>query len=1732
MKHKIERTNPSTKRFSTRTIAMVLSIVMLIGSIATGSMLSTFAAYIKDNAAKTDAIADAVSEGSAIAESAIPSEDADAPAQADDADEKPDLSGFEENEIVRKMKDDLASTGAKADLASTGWSTLRVPGDFNDWSTSDDSKSFELISGTKYEFKVYATDDGGKWFSASKELPFNTEYVAYQGWQDNMSIKPVYGNVTFTVSSDSANTKVKATDTAPFTIHYGNSLNNENSTVSFKRTATNTYTATATLEASKTYYLYVKGTNNDYYRANNTITSLSTRSEMWKYDNNNSNHSVKIVTTSAGQYTFTWTWGNDHKYLDVEYPTSTEEAYYLTGLLNGSSESGETHKFTKGTGDNWTYTFTPSGDEGGYQYMTIKKSDGTVYHANTLNAGSGTAASATTDTDTQADNKWRAAAVSGQTVTFTWNTTGAAPVLSWTVAGSGSSGTLTPYKVLYGTGPNVTQLKVMNGVGVYQTGTNEYTVNFSSVLGTTLQNNGEYYIAISKSDAYTGILGGGVQNSGNDGTCEIKEGNTYFATAQIQSNNSTVNGTNWKFYYAHIKLINNPSGLKFVVTNPYNNSDYKVDYDYYASATAYSEEGGGDTAKSVVVYAKDGAINNSSTSQTYASIANTKIYKANGTTAAGTNTTVTGQQSYETYTAKKGETVVIKTTIGHNATGGNLSNATALRSKYYVRGFCINGEVPELLIPNTTTGEYTLTYKVPEDYEGGAIEITPIYYLASTTNPKVVTFRINGFTDDLKEVGVGKPNWGNTLYAYPFYGNLGGYNNAFGSYPGQPLVYNNGQYQIQVPSKSTAWELDENTGSDGTKNHKGKTLDQVNDTNVSGITMSNGYYDIVHKTVMGYGDNSASADHVQTYDYGDFYKIFNEKDPDNIVFEFKYKTKKHNLEDDTTGAAIAASTLTSKYGSSSGNGFEPLKNYHGKNVDLFGTALSGDAADPTKTPPVYVVSIGGVNGSSGIENVAGYYASAWRVYVPNDKTSTYTTYKKITSTTTELKNSIPPEVLILNDSTKFNNTTYPSADSDYSITDWQAMYQTLEAYRGLPVYISYEAADAQIGAKNYAVSGSGGATRNDGRWLYSSKGENITSSIKIQYSNDNGVSYTDLDTASPKVSGLSAYFTNSEAYGEQTYATTIDADKTFDFEASTTNANYMFVGWYFDNGIKITTDNVGSTERSGSYTLVARFMKVTAGQLILQHSTNTDNTYKGAGTSKIAVQVTDAENTVLTSYETADTITIPKKYITNTHLDYKIKVTLTSTPTGYDTYGTTSLDTTESSVTTAKFFNIVSTTTSGNVTTKTFEFTVGDLFSGSDQVVNSLLYNSYYSKTTFNYDITFNYTGRKINTENANRSYKRSGTLTPAQVTSYVTKSGSTYTLNQDFITTLAPHESNFNETLVWTLSNVTSGTTSFTKSYTATVATTGTNIRSAARTATFDMGKGGATVNYNVTFGQLIKNGDNYITADPMYNGQYFQYWRIQTANADPAKRIDVAKCYSNDFNYLAYDNYYITAVYDETPFSYGSDGASASISYLDTTRNQWNNGGNGGYTTSVAARNTASDLLFNDFALAYGYNGNRLYEDNNAVAGNAVEVGFVVERIRNLDIKQDGSYDTDVSKYIASGTDAATAKTNATAAINNITVSGYGAANGTGAYKTFTKYKLDRTKLDNKNRIEFFYALYNAYGGGTDGTGTGTDGDYWKNFTYKNYVYRAYSYIKVGNTLTVTDDPAYFIMYDEATK
>ena len=1136
--------------------------------------------------------------------------------------------------------------------------------------------------------------------------------------------------------------------------------------------------------------------------------------------------------------------------------------------------------------------------------------------------------------------------------------------------------------------------------------------------------------------------------------------------------------------------------------------------------------------ESVKVFAKDGSIRSDSNGATYANIADTKIYAANGTTTVGTKVSGTiTNQTYETYKVDKGETIVIKTTIGATDSS-NLSNAAALKAKYYVRGFCVNGEVSELLDWNAD-GVYTLTYKVPEDYEGKNIEITPIYYLKDTTANPIVTYRVTGFTDELKAVGSGKPGWGDTLYTYPFYGKLGGQNNAFGAYPGQPMVYYKGQYQMQIPQKSTAWDP------------YGETAETVNNTNVAGVTMSNGYWDSVHKTIMGYGDNSSSADHVQTYDYGDFYKIFNEKAPvDNIVFDFKYRTAKHNLTDIIT-TNTTASALNTKYGTG-GNGFELLTNFHGRNVDLFGTPLSGEQLNAT---PVYVVSTGGViDNQSGVENIAGYYATEWVVY----GNTSGTTYHRITGGG---KNSIPPEVLVLNDddTTSFNTTTYPSAvdttAKPYKITDWKALYTALEAYRGKPVYISYEAADAQQGQEMY-YTGSGGATRNDGRWLYSKNGENITSKIKIQYSNDNGETYTDLNTTNPQVTGLSAYFTNDGVEGQMTYSTTIDPDKTFDFEAKTTNGNYKFVGWFMEDGTKITTDNASHTERSGSYTFVAKFMKVESGQLILSHSVDTNNTYKGAGTAKISAVVKNGDEVVRTYDLSTSDITLDDKII-KSDSTYTIEVTLEATATGSDVLGPTVLANPSGQDST--YFTAASTTTVDKKKTIVLNsFTVASLFSGTTQNVKNIIYHSYFTAAIFHYKLKFEYKDRF----GKDKVFYRDGNLTSAQAanTDYVERvengSYSTRYLRPAFIETIAPHVSNFGETITWNLQERTFSFTVNDYYYNCDHYITATTTANQLRNVTFNLpyahnngiaivdgnkqGTAAITPNFELTGDNAVtystiptllneaENGiyteadkKNWIAAPATINDngttKYFQYWSVKKTSASGENDPELARCYFQGFNFVVLDDYTITAVYDNSPTSISDSGIYTGASYLETSRNQWNDNTN----RTKDDRDSAADLLFNDFVLNYNYKGVELYK-NGADAADVQELGVVVERIRELDINQDGSKNTNISNYSSE-------------AENKDTV--LAVIKGTSSDKKFTKNKIEKTALDNKNRYQFYDAFYNGAGWSVENQSSATK------YAYKNYVFRAYTYIKYKDDqgkiqIKLSDTPTYFTMYDEAVK
>ena len=159
------------------------------------------------------------------------------------------------------------------------------------------------------------------------------------------------------------------------------------------------------------YKIDLSGTGNSsylYFRGFKIV--LSTGSFNIAVSNNSNYDCVTVNSSGTGGTWSTYSGGGD---------TSTD--WYLSGWLNSATPSigDSNYKFTQNSSDPDIYTFTYN-KQAGDMYVTIN--DGSkVYHASSLNAGSGTAASSTTDTNANGDNKWKVSASSGANVTFTWN---------------------------------------------------------------------------------------------------------------------------------------------------------------------------------------------------------------------------------------------------------------------------------------------------------------------------------------------------------------------------------------------------------------------------------------------------------------------------------------------------------------------------------------------------------------------------------------------------------------------------------------------------------------------------------------------------------------------------------------------------------------------------------------------------------------------------------------------------------------------------------------------------------------------------------------------------------------------------------------------------------------------------------------------------------------------------------------------------------------------------------------------------------------------------------------------------------------------------------------------------------------------------------------------------------------------------------------------------------------
>lgn len=1023
-------------------------------------------------------------------------------------------------------------------------------------------------------------------------------------------------------------------------------------------------------------------------------------------------------------------------------------------------------------------------------------------------------------------------------------------------------------------------------------------------------------------------------------------------------------------------------------------------------------------------------------------------------------------------TAIKGNTVTVTTTV-----------ADAYKDTYYVKGFVVNGESYGIQSGPNETGVYTLEYQIPDDVDDGTnFEITPVYFLKDNRN--CVTFYVEGFD------GAVQKSWGNTIACYPYYEGLSGAtkDNAFGEYPGQPLLYEGGKYYTQIP--------------------KSITLDGV-DKKIVGMTLNNFALESVHGAISTIKENK------QSYDYDDFVRIANNNYGNNIIYTFKYSTVKDNFGELKDPTVSPDKITEAEFASGTGNGWEDLTDYNHSKVDLFGNVLTDT---DSKKEPLLVVS----NGY--FENYQGYYATEWTVY----KKLEDGTYSKIAQ--------IPSSALLLKSKDDLTNST---SDKKYenSLKSYADAYAKLEAYKNTPAKITFESSIKKgYSLQGHTNGGQGGelADRVDGRWYYSMIGEEITAKIAVEYGDTATSSFTndpfEGDTNKTTTIGAQAYFTNDAASGQTTYKSRIDSSKYFTFTADTIatdkdGQNYVFLGWYLLSDDKYTKLTDAKAPMTGSDTFVARYVKAPKGTVTIDHRlfsaasnpTPTQNVGTGSGKCYVTVRVLDKDDTVIKKFdETEGSVTLDGTYIDSTK-DYKLEITLRTVTSGQDKFqqfyylkqDKKSYVPIDSSTTTTTTGNETKVTRMVDIRKNFFKLNDDGTYSFKNETgSDSIHYYSDIEETKIPYKITFKYDPRL---ESDAKQYVVTGEFT----SEYILKYGAV--LTKEFVMSVAPYEDNFFNTIKWDKDNITIDNKGTTKTAEIKSTTSSRTVTVQAFDAedkpikAYELNAGEPEFTSTVVYGSLltydnlcgltpdektkIAGDKKYIyVAEPVHNGEKFSYWQISTSLNKDDTSAYVTKCFSQEFNYIAYNDYYIWPVYGK---SQSITGASTTLNFLDYSRNQ---------STDLYGENK-TDRVFADFALAFDSNGIQL----KTYKGDNIKVGMFLEVCGDLESDSTGNVITNIDQYKNMpeySTSDADLERIKTAILGNSEKKNFTYTTADGKERKLLNKPIDINSLDNKNRIEYYVGYNN------------TDNNQKK-------LMRAYSYVIVDNEITLCSTPYSFVNY-----
>lgn len=468
----------------------------------------------------------------------------------------------------------------------------------------------------------------------------------------------------------------------------------------------------------------------------------------------------------------------------------------------------------------------------------------------------------------------------------------------------------------------------------------------------------------------------------------------------------------------------------------------------------------------------------------------------------------------------------------------------------------------------------------------------------------------------------------------------------------------------------------------------------------------------------------------------------------------------------------------------------------------------------------------------------------------------------------------------------------------------------------------------------------------------------------------------------------------------------------------------------------------------------------------------------GDGTGSTEIQITVINNTtaveIYKSQQTSRSITLLSSYLeqvisaiqADAQLsDYTISVTLTTTPD----------PNTKFIKTYRKNYGELSETSPLNVSVD--RESVWNVTPGTNQAVYSATLDEIctYADGTFKfkqneinfysdldtvkipYKINYNFTSRLY----GEQTYAVNGKISMNSL-NLLGDATNGYSLSEAFLTSSTPYETNHMKNLTWDYSNAQ-------QSYTAeggivvNVNSTQTDIQVTALIT-----DGDKTYTLTTTYGEHFKEDGKFITA----SGPKFSYWEVKNMDGE-----FVCNNYSYQFNYVGYDDYIVTAVYDSSTSQ--ADNINTTITDVNLSRNQWN-------VPDNSVTYPTADRIYVDFNLAYEYNGVKF---NGDTLDKDVKLGYVI-----VAQKPDGNSVSaeELKNAIPSNTSSTSFKVKGTNVINKA---------------------IDVVDLDNKNRVAATYGIKNTSAN-------------------RNLTFTAYSYMIVDDVITLSGSPIEFTIDDIGTK